>query len=71
MTASLEARLLAAHAAGDAGGLVGLYAEAADGAAGPDAAAFFLTHAYVHALEAGDARAAGLHARLRRAGREE
>ncbi len=70
----LDDRLLAAHAAGDLPALVGLYAEAADGreAAGNiDAACFYLTHAYVFALDQGDARAGALHARLKARGREE
>ena len=70
MSAGLDGRLLAAHAAGDTGRLIGLYSEAADAAASPEAAAFFRTHAYVLALEAGDPRAAGLHAGLKAEGRE-
>lgn len=71
MTGDLDARLLDAHAAGAAVALISLYAEAADTAASADAAGFFRTHAYVLALEAGDARAATLHALLRAEGREE
>ena len=66
----LNARLLAAHAAGDAAALVDLYTEAADTAPNPDATAFFLTHAYVHALEQGHVRAPNLRARLVAMGRE-
>ncbi|MEX3015637.1 hypothetical protein [Gymnodinialimonas hymeniacidonis] len=58
----LDAALLAAHEAGDRARLVTLYAEAAD--ANAQAEAFYLTHAYVFALEAGDARAPALRARL-------
>jgi hypothetical protein len=61
--AGLDARLLAAHASGDRDALVELYARAAGDADGI-ARAFYLTHAYVFALEAGDPRAAGLKARL-------
>lgn len=61
--AALDAALLAAHAAGDRAALIGLYAEAAEAARGT-AAAFYLTHAFVFALEAGDARAPALKARL-------
>jgi hypothetical protein len=61
--AALDAALLRAHAAGDRTALAGLYAEAAGTVAGP-AAAFYLTHAYVHALEAGDPRAAVLKRQL-------
>lgn len=66
----LNAQMLAAHAKADRGALISLYAEAADGAADVDAACFYLTHAYVFALEAGDARADGLRAQLIRHGRE-
>ena len=72
--AELDARLLAAHASRDQVALVGLYAQAADGceAMGDiQAACFYLTHAYVFALDEGDGRAAALHARLKAQGREE
>jgi hypothetical protein len=61
--AALDAALLAAHAKADRPALIGLYAEAAETATGT-AAAFYLTHAFVFALEAGDARAPVLKARL-------
>jgi hypothetical protein len=61
--AALDAALLGAHARGDRAALIGLYAEAAEAATGT-AAAFYLTHAYIFALEAGDARARALKARL-------
>ncbi|MBF9061302.1 hypothetical protein HKCCSP123_19145 [Rhodobacterales bacterium HKCCSP123] len=61
--AALDAALLAAHARGDRAALIGLYAEAAE-AAQDTAAAFYLTHAFVFALEAGNARAPVLKARL-------
>lgn len=67
----LNARLLAAHADGDKAALVGLYAEAADRANGRDAAAFFLTQAYVFALDCGHPDAAPLRARLVAMGRED
>lgn len=60
---TLDAALLAAHAAGDKSTLITLYAKAAEATDG-EAAAFYLTHAYVFALEAGDARAADLKDRL-------
>ena len=66
----LETRLLAAHAAGDRVALARLYSEAANEALDPEAAGFFLTQAYVFALEAGLSDAAALHARLKDAGRE-
>ena len=70
----LDERLLAAHAAGDLPALAMLYSQAADAreASGDiDAACFYLTHAFVFALEAGDAQGPGLHARLKAHGREE
>lgn len=66
----LDARLLAAHAAGDKPALVALYTLAADAAPSLDAACFYLTHAYIFALDLGDMRAAGLKARLVRHGRD-
>lgn len=68
----LDARLLAAHAAGDASALVRLYTAAADRVEPKDvdAACFYLTHAYVFALEKGDAACVDLRARLVAHGRE-
>jgi hypothetical protein len=66
----LQARLLAAHADNDRHALVALYQEAADTSADPVAQGFFLTHAYVFALELGDPRASDLHARLKAQGRD-
>ena len=66
----LNARLLAAHAADDKGALVALYSLAADIAPNLDATCFYLTHAYIFALDLGDARAAGLKARLVGYGRD-
>jgi hypothetical protein len=71
---ALDAELLAAHAAGDGAALARLYARAADAADAEgrvEAACFYLTHAYVHALETGAPEAAALHARLAARGREE
>ncbi|WP_375690957.1 hypothetical protein [Pseudooceanicola sp. LIPI14-2-Ac024] len=65
----LNAALLAAHDRGDLPRLIALYAEAADGAA-PEATGFFLTQAYILALDCGDARAPDLRARLVAMGRE-
>jgi hypothetical protein len=67
---TLDEALLAAHAAGDAPAMMRLYARAAELAATPDAAAFYLTHAYVFALETGDPDAPALHQQLVDAGRE-
>ncbi len=66
----LDARLLAAHAAGDTRSLVDLYREASEAAADETAAAFYLTHAYVYALELGHPDAPALRERLIATGRE-
>ncbi|MEX5726730.1 hypothetical protein Ga0609869_000083 [Rhodovulum iodosum] len=70
MSGALDARLLAAHAAGDGRALARLYAEAAEGTADAAAKGFFLTHAYVFALEAGAEEAAAYRDRLCAMGRE-
>ncbi len=67
---ALDARLLAAHAHGDQTALIALYEEAALGAADDSARGFYLTHAYVFALEAGDPRSDALRTRLVAMGRE-
>ena len=69
--AELDAALLAAHVADDRGALISLYAQASDGANDPVARSFYLTHAYVFALEAGDRRSAALKARLVSEGAEQ
>lgn len=73
--AALDAALIAAHAAGDGRALVRLYARAADQArdadGNVDAECFFLTQAYVFALQTGAPEASALHARLKAHGREE
>ena len=66
----LDARLLAAHEAGDGLALICLYAEAAERAASEIARAFYLTHAYVFALETGSVQAAALRDRLVELGSE-
>ena len=63
-----EAALLAAHAAGDAARMARLYRAAARNAGG-EARAFLLTHAWVHALDAGCAWAGEVEAELRGMGR--
>ncbi len=65
----LDVQLLAAHAADDRSALVQLYTRAADRADDIDAACFYLTHAYVFALEIADPSAAPLHERLAAHGR--
>lgn len=71
MTPDLDARMIAAHAARDQAALIALYTQAANEANDLNAACFFLTHAYVFALEAGAPDRAALHARLVAHGREE
>ena len=66
----LDRRLLEAHARDDRAALIALYAEAGETAQTETARGFYLTHAYVYALEAGDGRAAALHAALKAMGRE-
>jgi len=66
----LEARLLAAHARRDLRALVTLYSAAADTASSQDAGGFFLTQAYVYALDCNHPAATALHARLVAEGRE-
>ncbi|MFP7673243.1 hypothetical protein ACG74X_07785 [Marivita sp. S0852] len=69
MTPDTNAALLEAHDRGDLDALVSGYMAAADSASDHDAACFFLTHAYVFALEAGDAREDALRAKLAENGR--
>ncbi|PIV75087.1 MAG: hypothetical protein COW55_06885 [Rhodobacteraceae bacterium CG17_big_fil_post_rev_8_21_14_2_50_65_11] len=64
MPEDLDTRLLAAHAADDRAALIGLYGEAAGTAKSPVARNFYLTHAYVYALEAGVPEADILRRRL-------
>ncbi|GAW33202.1 hypothetical protein RA2_00238 [Roseovarius sp. A-2] len=66
----LDARMIRAHEAGDRRALIRLYAQAADTVNDLDASCFYLTHAYVFALEAGAHEAGALHARLKAHGRE-
>ena len=69
-----DAALLAAHAAGDHATVIRLYTaqgDAEEARGDVDAACFYLTHAYVFALETNHASAPLLHARLKAAGREE
>lgn len=65
----LQDRLIAAHARDDRAALVALYTEAADAAADIDAACFYLTHAYIFALERGDPSTQALYQRLKTQGR--
>ena len=67
----LDQRLLAAHAADDRQALVTLYTRAADTAHDDAARGFYLTHAYVFALDTGHPEANRLRTRLRAMGRED
>lgn len=67
----LNDRILTAHDRGDRAGLVRLYETAADQASRVEETGFFLTQAYVFALELGHERAAALRERLVSLGREE
>jgi diadenosine tetraphosphate (Ap4A) HIT family hydrolase len=70
--AHLDQALIEAHAQNDGHALVALYTQAADlsEAQGDiDAACFYLTHAFVFALESGAAEAEGLNQRLAARGR--
>ncbi|MEM6479453.1 MAG: hypothetical protein AAF841_04340 [Pseudomonadota bacterium] len=67
--AALHDALLAAHIAGDSEQMVDLYTQAADQSGTEDEEMFFLTHAYIFALEAGHPATPQLRDRLRLAGR--
>jgi len=64
MPSDLDARLLAAHAAGDRPALIALYLEASEASEPGIACRFYLTHAYIYALEAGSDEAPALRAAL-------
>jgi hypothetical protein len=66
----LDQRMISAHEANDRRQLIKLYTTAADTMNDLNAACFYLTHAYVFALEAGAPQAGDLHARLKAHGRE-
>ncbi|MEH6521519.1 hypothetical protein [Sulfitobacter sp.] len=66
----LNEQMLEAHAEDDRDALIGLYAQAAGEAADIDTKCFFLTHAYVFALEAADPRTRDLRKQLVSHGRE-
>lgn len=68
---ALDARLVTAHRAADAAALSRLYEAAAGRQRDRAAAGFFLTQAWVFALEAGDGREAALDRRLARMGRQQ
>ncbi len=65
----LQDRLLDAHARDDRAALITLYTEAADSTDDLDAACFYLTHAYIFALERGNCASETLFDRLRAHGR--
>lgn len=67
---TLDQKLIDAHARGDTDALITLYTKAATAAEDLDSRCFFLTHAFVFALEQGDSRAETLRAQLVAHGRE-
>ena len=67
---NLGEHLLQAHANNDRSALITLYTKAADQARDVNTYCFFLTHAYVFALEAGAQTVTDLHRRLKHYGRE-
>lgn len=66
----LDAQLIAAHAEGNKATLAVLYERAAAGAADDNARAFYLTQAYVFALETNAPQAPVLRALLVQMGRD-
>ena len=66
---NLNDALLAAHALNDRIALVDLYTKAADATTHIDAACFYLTHAYVYALEIDHPAQSLLYDRLKAEGR--
>ena len=68
--AALDTQLIAAHARCDHAALVVLYAKAAECTQDETAERFYLTHAYVFALECGHERARALKSRLVELGSE-
>jgi len=70
MRSDLDARLLAAHAADDRPALIALYREASEASETMVARRFYLTHAYIYALEAGTTEAPALRAALVEMGAE-
>ncbi len=69
----LHAAILAAHDAGDKAALTKLYRQAADrldGVEAQDQVCFFLTQAYIFALDSGSSEAEDLRQRLVSLGRE-
>ena len=66
---TLDTALLDAHARGDNSALVTLYTAAADQTGDTDATCFYLTHAYIFALEQNHPSAETLYLRLKAKGR--
>lgn len=67
----LNAKLLRAHEVGDGPLLAKLYAKAAGASDDALQSSFYLTHAYVFALEAGLPEAKDYHQQLKLMGKEE
>lgn len=64
MRTPLDQAMAKARLTGDWSQVIALYTQAADTAPDAQATAFYLTHAYVHALEAAAPEAPALHTRL-------
>lgn len=67
---TLHAAIMKAHDQGDHNQLVTLYARAATGTNDIDAKCFYLTYAYIFALELGHAQTDALRVELAKHGRE-
>ena len=67
---SLDDALIDAHADDDKPALVALYSQAATEATSEEARGFYLTHAYIFALEIGAPVASSLKSQLAAMGRE-
>ncbi|MDG1737688.1 MAG: hypothetical protein P8L68_12630 [Paracoccaceae bacterium] len=70
MIDTLDQELLNAHERGDKSALVTLYSQAAEAATSDDAKYFYMTHAFIFALDVGHPNANLLRAELIAAGRE-
>jgi hypothetical protein len=70
MSSALDAQMIAAHEVDDKLALIRLYSQAADEANDIDACCFYLTHAYIFALDSGSPQTDALYAKLVAHGRE-
>ncbi|MCY3982548.1 MAG: hypothetical protein OXE85_01375 [Roseovarius sp.] len=70
MSEELNSKILAAHCEKDIHSLIRLYIEASKTTGNHDEECFFLTNAYICALETGSSETKFLHDQLRKYGRE-